>query len=207
MTTTNLLRFGRLEIIGTAPRKGGQPYVLCRCDCGREKEIALSSLRTGSTTSCGCYRDEVSRARSVTHGKSETVAYNTWVSMRQRCLNPNNPAYPSYGGRGISISPEWDTFEGFLDDMGEPPSGKSLDRIDNSKGYGPSNCRWATRIEQNRNTRGCKYISYGGETKTVTEWAEQYGIKISTLSQRIRLGWGVEKALTHPPSDYHKRTT
>ena len=205
MTTTELLRFGRLEVIGKAPRRKGQSYMLCRCDCGKEKEIALCSLRTDATTSCGCYRNEVVKWRSVTHGKSETNAYNTWLAMRQRCLNPSNPAYPSYGGRGITIDEAWDTFEGFLRDMGEPPTGKSLDRIDNAKGYGPHNCRWATRIEQNRNTRSCKYISYKEETKTISEWAEQYGIGVSTLSQRIRLGWDIERALTQPTSTYHKR--
>lgn len=207
MTTTDLLRFGRLEVIGTAARRKSQSYVLCRCDCGKEKEIALCSLRSGATTSCGCYRAEVVKSSSLTHGKSETSLYNVWIAMRQRCLNPSNPAYPDYGGRGIGIDQAWNTFEGFLRDMGEPPVGTSLDRIDNDKGYGPDNCRWATRVQQNRNRRSSKLLTHNGETKTVTEWAEQYGIGVSTLSQRIRLGWDTERALTQSTISYHKRTS
>ena len=81
----------------------------------------------------------------------------------------------------------------------------SLDRIDNNKGYGPDNCKWATRIEQGRNTRTCHPVTFEGATKTISEWAEEYGIGKSTLSQRIRNGWDIERALNQSPLQYHNR--
>lgn len=204
-TEVEALRYGRLEILAKASSRNGQVYMLCRCDCGKEKEIALSSLKRGFTQSCGCYRREKGPGNQ-SHKQSYTRTYKSWLSMRQRCLNPNNPAYKNYGGRGITIAPEWDSFAQFLADMGDAPDGMSIERIDNDKGYGPDNCRWANRLEQARNTRKCRPITHNGETKTISEWAEQYGLKSSTLSQRIRNGWDMERALSQSPLAYHNRT-
>lgn len=199
------LRYGRLEIIGKAASRNGQVYMLCQCDCGNEKEIAFCSLRRGATQSCGCYRKEKGPGNKR-HGLADTRTHRIWMSMRQRCLNPNNPAYKNYGGRGITIDPVWNTFDQFLADMGEAPDGMSIERIDNEKGYAPDNCKWATRLEQGRNTRKCQPVTFQGVTKTITEWAEQYGIGKSTLSQRIRNGWDMERALNQSPLQYHNRS-
>lgn len=199
------LRYGRLEIIDKAASRKGQVYMLCRCDCGTEKEIAFCSLRRGATQSCGCYRKERGPGNKR-HGLADTRTHRIWMSMRQRCLNPNNPAYKNYGGRGITIDPAWDTFDQFLADMGEAPDGMSIERIDNDKGYSPDNCKWATRLEQGRNTRKCHPVTFKGVTKTIAEWAEQYGIGKSTLSQRIRNGWDMERALNQSPLQYHNRS-
>ena len=198
------LRYGRLEIIGKAPNRNGQVYMLCRCDCGTEKEIAFCSLRRGATQSCGCYRKEKGPGNKR-HGLADTKTHMTWMSMRQRCSNPNNPAYKNYGGRGIGVDPRWESFEAFLEDMGEAPENLTLERIDNDKGYGPDNCRWATRAEQGRNTRKCRLLTHKGETKTLKEWAIEYGINHQTLSKRLNNGWDLERALTRSPLLYHNR--
>jgi hypothetical protein len=135
------------------------------------------------------------------HGHSKgagSPTYQTWRNMRSRCENPNVPAYKNYGGRGITVCERWKTFENFLADMGERPEGMTIERIDNDRGYEPGNCRWATYNEQARNMRSNQRITLNGETKCLTEWAEQYGIKMPTLWARLRMGWSVEEALTKP---------
>jgi hypothetical protein len=204
LTSMDALRYGRLEIIGKAASRNGQVYMLCRCDCGKEKEIALSSLKRGLTQSCGCYRKEKGPGNQR-HGLHASRTYKAWLSMRQRCLNPNNPAYKNYGGRGITIDPRWNTFDQFLADMDQAPDGMSIERIDNEKGYGPDNCKWASRIEQGRNTRKCRVITHDGKTQTLAEWADQYGINRQTLGKRLDNGWDMERALTQSPLQYHNR--
>ena len=198
------LRFGRLTLVAMAEPRKGQPHGLCRCDCGEEKVIAMSSLRNGLTKSCGCLRRETKPG--LTHGQAHTRTYNIWIGLKQRCSNPNHPAFKNYGGRGISFAPQWKDFAVFLKDMGEAPEGTSIERVNNNRGYEPGNCIWADRLTQGRNTRRCRMITHAGETKTLGEWADQYGINRQTLAQRLRLGWPIEKALNHSPAAYHNRS-
>lgn len=134
----------------------------------------------------------------TTHtGSSPT--YKSWHTMKQRCTNPRNPQYKDYGGRGITLDPRWEKFSCFLADMGVRPEGTTLDRIDNNLGYGPSNCRWVSRKLQQRNRRTNRWITHNGETKLLTDWATQLGIRPHTLSSRLDVyGWSIEKALTKP---------
>ena len=136
-----------------------------------------------------------------------TRTYNSWMAMRARCENKKNKAYPDYGGRGITVCPEWESFEAFLADMGEAPEGMTLDRRKNHEGYSKANCRWATRTEQNRNTRKNRMLTYNGKTLCLSEWATIVGIDIVTLHCRLRDGWSDERALSTPVARGRNRTT
>ena len=142
--------------------------------------------RSGNRKHGHCHRGKWSRS------------YWSWVAMRGRCNDPSHVGYKRYGGRGIKVCPEWDSFSQFLQDMGERPQGKSLDRIDVNGPYCRKNCRWATAKEQANNTSRNRFLTYNGQTKTVTQWADSLGIKGGTLEGRLKNGWSTEKALTTP---------
>jgi hypothetical protein len=163
----------------------------CRCACGVERSVWGDALRSAASTSCGCYNrervSEVTSARNFKHGLSTTPEYASWQHMVNRCQNPKTDCFENYGGRGITVCDRWATsFENFRADMGPRPSlAHTLDRIDNEKGYSPDNCRWATRRVQLCNRRNARLVSIGGETKTITEWAESLGISRNTLTYRL----------------------
>jgi hypothetical protein len=191
-------RFGMFTVLREAPRRGPRRVWLCLCDCGAEVEVFQVSLRAGKSQGCGCRRRS-SKRRKV-HGRSKTAEYGIWRKMLERCHNPNDAAYPNYGGRGITICAQWrESFVRFYHDVGPRPSPRpSLDRIDNDGNYEPRNVRWATSKEQTRNRRGNVYVTHAGITQTVADWALVADLPYSTLRTRIRLGWPMERALTAP---------
>lgn len=127
-----------------------------------------------------------------------------WVSMHDRCYNADSVSYRYYGGKGVTVCKRWFEFQTFWDDMGEPPWDKwnnktcSIGRIDNEGNYEPSNCRWETQAQQNRNTIRTKFLEYNGQVKPRVEWARQYNIGARRLYERLKRGWSIERALNTP---------
>ncbi len=178
-----------------------QQWWLCRCKCGKESirkgGQLLYAERKGIFQSCNSC---AAKLAETTHGLSKTPEYKIWISMVERCTLPTAQAYKRYGARGITISDDWMKFENFLRDMGKRPfKGASLDRIDNNKGYSKENCRWTTPKVQNRNKRDNVWLEYNGKRQTLSQWAEETGLSVSLIRQRIKLhGYSIEAALTKP---------
>ena len=194
-------RFGRLEVIERCGVKSTKVLWRCKCDCGNEVVVRGADLRKGATHSCGCLQRELLGKRNTRHGMRQTRIYNIWGLMVSRCTNPNTPCYNRYGGRGIELCSEWrDNFQAFYDWSIQNGYNDNLtiDRINNDKGYSPSNCRWTTRKVQANNTRRNHYLTYNGEKHTLAEWASAIGINPDTLARRISRGWDTEKAITTP---------
>ena len=198
-------KFGRLTVLELAYKKGYEKYYKCQCECGTIKYIRSNSLTCGHSLSCGCLHSEIMKKyiteRNTTHNLSKHPLHNIWQHIKKRCYNKNTPQYDDYGGRGIKICDEWlNDFKAFYDwaiDNGYK-KGLSIDRINNNGNYEPNNCRWATRKEQNNNTRRNFYITYNNETHTLAEWAEIKNINSKTLWQRFKRNWSVERAFNTP---------
>lgn len=186
------------------------------CDCGNIYEIVAARLYRHPASTCR-------KCNKIIHGQAkssgESPTFVTWMSAIDRCENVNNPQYKDYGGRGIKICFRWRmSFIEFLNDMGERPKDKSLDRKNNNESYScgkclecienswNTNCKWSTSKEQGRNKRNNKLITYNNETKCVSEWAEIKGMKTMTLYARIYIyKWDIEKAFTFPVSKENGR--
>jgi hypothetical protein len=175
---------------------------LCKCDCGKEFLATGNQLNSGRTKSCGCAKKERFKRMILKHGQGHTRLNNIWHHMKQRCNNPNSFEFYLYGGRGITVCEEWNNdFEAFSNwALGNGYSPElSIDRIDNSKGYSPDNCRWVDNVTQCRNRRSNHLLTFNGQTKTMKEWSEETGVDYPTLQARINeLGWSVEHSLTIP---------
>lgn len=189
-------RFGNLVCI----RRTSNIRVLCRCDCGTQKEILIGNLRQHGTKSCGCMRIESNSKAHITHGLTKSTEYRIWYSMIVRCYSEKHISYRNHGGRGISVCNRWrSNFQNFIDDMGCRPTNKhTLERIDNNSGYSPENCRWATYKEQQNNKRNNVILIHGGESMTITQWGEKLGIGDGIIWKRLKRGWPVKKALFTP---------
>ncbi len=141
------------------------------------------------------------RAHSLKHGHAkrglQSPEYNTWRNIKKRCFNPNNPKFPDYGGRGITICSEWrDSFAAFLRDMKLRPQGYSIHRIDNDGNYEPGNCRWASRNEQDRNKRNSHYLEFDGQRKVLADWAKELGMDKGALLGKLKKGHTLEELFT-----------
>lgn len=167
-----------------------------RCDCGRVAAVRLSNLfsRSRPTMSCGCLLEEKIRA----HGMTRTRTYNSWSSMYNRCVNTRCRSYKKYGAVGLTLCEKWETFEGFLEDMGLRPPGCSIDRVDNTKGYFKENCRWATPREQSANRTVTLVITYLGRSQPLTAWCRELGIPYGRTWRRLRTGRSPEDVFTAP---------
>lgn len=190
--------FGKLTIIKEVFNNRRDRYFLCECKCGNKKEILLNSLRRNRTKSCGCLRDHLTSKRRKKHGMRESPTYNSWSSLLQRVTNHKCKSYKNYGGRGINVCDRWKKFENFYEDMGDKPTDRSLDRIDNNGNYCKENCRWATKMEQANNTRSNRFIAHKGVSHTVAEWSKILKVNNNLIKDRIKAGWSIKKTLTTP---------
>ena len=202
------MRFGRYTVIRRVENdKHANAVWLCRCDCGNEKAVVGSALRKGAVVSCGCYHKEDVSKRFTKHGMAKTRIRNIWNHVKQRCTNPNDRAFPYYGGRGITVCEEWKNDfvsfynwamqNGYTDEL-------TLDRIDTNGNYCPSNCRWVTRKEQQNNTRYVHNYTINGKTKSIAEWCRIYNAPYERVRRRVvDEGWNIVDAMTAPALDAH----
>lgn len=197
--------FGRLTVVGprviefrSGRNRGTYP---CVCACGKARAVAPHSLISGRTVSCGCHKDELTSARNTTHGMRHTRLYTIWFAMRDRCSNPNHTSYHRYGGRGITVSPEWDgsfvafhgwaSRSGYRDDL-------TIERIDNDRDYEPGNCTWITLRDQCRNKSTSVFLEAFGERKLISEWMQDPRCAVrarATIYRRLEAGWTTEQAI------------
>lgn len=190
--------FGKLTVLNFAYTKNNRSYWNCLCTCGNKCVVCGKYLINGDTKSCGCYKKERQVEANTKHNLKNKRVYNIWLGIKARCYNKNSDNFKYYGGRGIKICDEWlnNPVAFYNWSMENGYSEKlEIDRIDNDKNYSPNNCRWTTRKNQNRNSSHNNFITYNGKTKCLTEWAEELGIKRTTLSGRINIyHWTIERA-------------
>lgn len=210
-------RFTFLQVLRLTEQRasGGARLWLVRCDCGKEFMASASGLRSEHVTKCRSCATRMCRP-ALKHGHAVkghiSPEYKAWTEMLDRCLNQNNHAFNSYGGRGIKIHPPWTTrgtgFVLFLAEIGPRPSKKHmLDRIDNEGSYVPGNIRWATRGESNRNKRSNIRIRINDQMMTVAEWAREKGLPEYLIYRRLKDGWPSEIAVCAPLGHQHKRSS
>lgn len=207
-------KFGRLTVIKRAENIKDRTAWLCKCECGNIIKTTGHNLKTGNTKSCGCLAREQAQKNvqkmiehniknnyknTVTHGLSQHRLYNTWSNMKDRCYRNKNSHFKYYGGKGIVVCKEWlNDFQafyvwainnGYENDL-------TIDRIDFNGNYEPSNCRWITRKEQNRNTTQCIYYKYKNKKYTRGQLSEISGLPYATIRYRLDNGWLIEEAIT-----------
>lgn len=206
-------RVGRLLILRVAYLKNfpncGRKHEMweCLCDCGKKVIVDKGSLTRGTTVSCGCYHREMTIKQMTTHGHSDSKLHNVWLSMRNRCTRTKDSHYKYYGGKGIAVCDEWHDFSVFYNwaISNGWREGLTIDRIDNSKGYNPENCRIADIITQaNNKTNNAKFL-FQGKMMTAREISEITHINSILISERIRHGWTIENAARIPPGVIHTR--
>lgn len=189
-------KYGKLTVVDVV---GGRKS-LFKCDCGIVKMINRYGVLKGKISSCGCIRKEKPNAKK--HGLSHHKTYIILKSIKQRCFNPNNKDYKNYGGRGITLCDEWSrdclSFYNWSITNGWE-DGKSIDRIDNDKGYNPENCRWVDMKVQANNHRRNTLIEYDGKKMTLQQWSDLTGIDRNTIKTRLNLGWTIKSSLTEQP--------
>lgn len=191
-------KYGRLTVISTYinSQQRRQRKVICKCECGAVKEFYFSHVKRGKSKSCGCLARELNSARIKTHGLAGSSIYNIHQGMMARCYNVSAPGYKFYGARGIRVDNRWHKFENFFADMGHPPKGHSLERIDNNGKYSRDNCIWASPMDQANNTRRNINLTYNGTTQSVAKWSRQTGIKSATIYYRYHAGKPISDVLS-----------
>lgn len=195
-------RFGKLIVEGRAGKdSSGHSTWNCKCDCGGVTVARGSHLKYGYIQSCGCLVAETLAKQSRTHGLEHTRLYRIWKGMLVRCYNPKSNRYHRYGGRGITVCEDWKNSvtafykwaikNGYRDDL-------TIERKDNDGPYSPDNCIWVTMKVQLNHTSRSRNVTLNGVTKTLSQWAEETGIKTNVIYGRLNRGWPIERAVTEP---------
>jgi hypothetical protein len=200
-------KFGKLTVLERAPSRPNVrgAFWKCKCDCNLIIVTAAGDLKRGHTTQCRLCAIEQRRVKNTTHGDSQTRLYDCWKAMKRRCEDEKQDGYKFYGARGIKVCEDWHDYfkfrnwalqNGFEEDL-------EIDRIDSYGNYEPSNCKWSTELEQQRNRRNNVSIMWNGETHILIEWSEMLGIKLDTLHKRLyKYNWSVDRAFTTPVRSY-----
>lgn len=205
------MRSGMLEVIGISEKLPNEKKyrLVCKCDCGNTSLQFPYQIKGQKVKSCGCVKSKLVvetrkhiKGHKTEDNRSKHPLYGTWFLMISRCENIKNKRYSEWGGRGIKVCDEWHDFWNFVkwsDSVGGRPKGYTIDRIDNNGNYEPSNCRWASRSQQQNNTSANVKITYNDETKTIAEWSKITGIKHQTLLGRYNSGWSADKIIETIP--------
>jgi hypothetical protein len=186
-------RFGRLVVERVLLKLPGEKRrAQVRCDCGEQRQVTITNLRSGNTTSCGCYRRQRVQEAVTRHGMTKDgkrdPTYEAWSTMVRNCSTPSSGAWVNYGGIGIGVCERWlgdGGFERFLQDMGRKPEGHELSRRNKEENFTPENSYWATRRQVRRNTRSTTLYTVGGRTQCLVDWAREHDIPKSTLHYRV----------------------
>ncbi len=201
-------RYGRFVVLKLVePHHGGNAKWICQCDCGERRTVSggeLRRTRERRQLSCGCHKIERMSKLNRTHGVTKSRLYKSWQALRQRCENPHDTGYSSYGARGISVCKEWAHFEPFRDwaTINGYADHLEIDRIDVNGNYAPHNCRWVTTMVNMNNRRNTRRAVFFGIEMAYADACRKYGaalgITSSHLKHRIAWGWTPERAVTTP---------
>jgi len=197
------IKYGYLTALKFIKRDKTHYSWLFKCDCGNEKIMDRIHVKSGHSKSCGCMVSKLCKKANTTHGNTSdgkmSPEFRVWIAMRQRCYYKKNIHYHNYGGRGIKVCDRWkDSFQNFLEDMGQKPERMTLERINNDGNYELLNYRWATYQEQANNRSNNNIIEYNGEKDTMSNWCRKFGITVSLFGNRKRIGWNLEEIFTTP---------
>ena len=189
-------KFGRLTVISFSHMDISISKWLCKCECGTERILIGSSLKNGTTKSCGCLRKERITSSLTIHDKSRTSIHNLWVAMRQKCDNKNNKYYVDNGGRGIKVCDRWHIFENFYEDMGDKPTDiHMLSRLDNNGDFSSDNCKWISLEEHVKNRKNRRELNFDSKIHSIAEWSIISGTRPTTIQARLKRGWSHEEAV------------
>lgn len=204
--------FGSLTVIEQAnsrvsPNGTSRTMWKCICECGNETVVSSADLRNGSTKSCGCHYQMRNCSLETRKSQNYKRLYKIWKSMMDRCHNENSQQFRLYGGNGRTVCNEWHSFDNFVAwaDQNGYKDGLTIDRVDNSLGYSPDNCRWVSMQVQQNNRCNNRVISYKGESHTLADWARLLGFERHVLANRLNRNWSVERAFTTPVRNTHKK--
>lgn len=188
--------FGAIRVLSQSDHEAGKIRYLCECVCGKQFTAYANNLVRNKYKSCGCMKASLIGQAQREFGPHRESIRGIHKNMMDRCYNHENKRFDNYGGRGIKVCPKWHLFDNFYNDMETTyEKGLTIERKQVDGDYELTNCKWATRLEQNRNQRRTIYLNFRGETIGLRYLAEKFEIDPKLLDRRIRSGWDIERAI------------